>query len=159
MVGDRTIKEKEPRPPTRVEAPLPRWAQVIRPEPLVSGGPQMPPSTVASTLPWAQSDRPIELCEHRNVVLRSTLGNPLEPIPPASTMVFDGHCLERRTMDATLPSSTIIAACLDLRIVLGDPIHLYLWTMSFRTKNKAQRYRPVLEAEENLSILNRKELQ
>jgi hypothetical protein len=156
MVGDKTVKGKEPRPPIRVEALLPRWAQVTRPEPVVSGGPQMPPLTVAPTLPWAQSDRPKGLCERRNVVLQSTHGNPLEPIPPTRAMAPDGHCLKDHAMDSTLPSNTIIPACVDMRIVLGDPFYLYLWAMSFRTKDVAQCLRRIPEANEKLSTLNRK---
>ena len=82
MVGDKAMKRKEPRPPIRVEALLPRWAQVTRAESAVSDGPPMPSLTVASTLPWAQSDHPKELCEYRNVVLRKPLDNPLEPTLP-----------------------------------------------------------------------------
>ena len=158
MVGGKTVKRKEPRPPIRVEALLPRWAQVTRPESGVSGGPQMPPLTAAPTLPWAQLDRPKGLCEYRSVVLRNTLGNPLEPIPPTRAIAPDGQRLKGRAMHSTSPS-TIIPPCADMRIVLEDPIHLYLWTMPFRTKSKAQQLWRVLEAEENLPVLNRKELQ
>ena len=160
MVGDNTIKRKELRPPIRVEALLPRWAQVTRPESVVSGGPQVPPSTAASALPWAQSDRPKGLCECRNVVLQSKLDYPLELIPPARTIPLDGRCLNGCAVGSSSPSSTIIIpACVDRRIVLRDPIHLYLWAMSFRTKDMAQRLRRVLEAMENLTTLNGKELE
>ncbi len=131
MVGDRTVKRKEPRPPIRVEAPLPRWAQVTRAESVVSSGLQVPPSTVAS--PWAQSDRPKGLSEHRNVVLRTTLDYPLESIPPATAIPPAGRCAICSSMDSSLPSNTIVPACADMRIVLGDRIHLYLWAMSCRT--------------------------
>ena len=46
-----------------------------------------------------------------------------------------------------------------MRIVLRDPIHLYLWAMSLRTKDMAQRLGRVLEAMEGLAALNRMELQ
>ena len=157
MVRDKMVKRKEPRLPVRVEALLPRWAQVTRPESVVSGGPQMPPSTVASTLPWAQSGRPKGLCERRNVALRTILDYPLESIPPARAIPLIGPCLNGCAVDSSSPSSTIIPACVDMRIVLGGPIHLYLWAMSFRTKDIAPRLRRVLEAMENLTTSTGKE--
>jgi hypothetical protein len=133
MIADRGAKRKEPQPPIRIEALLPRWAQVTRPASVVSGGPQMPPSTVALTSPWAHSDRPKGLCERRNVVLRTTLDYPLEPIPPARAIPPIGRCVNGSAVGSSSPSNTIMPACVDMRIVLGDPIHLYLWAMSFRT--------------------------
>lgn len=134
MVGDEPIKRNEPRPPIRVEALLPRWAQVTRLESVVSGGPPVPPSIAASTLPWAQSDRPKGLCESRNVVLRKPLDNPREPILPARVIPLIGRCLHGCAAGSSTPSSMSIPACADMRIVPGDPIHLYLWAMSFRTR-------------------------
>ena len=159
MVGDEPIKRNEPRPPIRVEALLPRWAQVTRLESVVSGGPPVPPSIAASTLPWARSDRPKRLSERRNVVLRKPLDNPREPILPAREIPLIGRCLHGCAMDSTSPSNSIIPACVEMRIVLGDPFQLYLWAMSFRTKDVAQRSRRVPEATQYLPTLNRMELQ
>ena len=137
MVGDKKIKRKEPRPPIRVEALLPRWAQVTQPESVVSGGPPMPPSTAASTLPWAQPDRPKELYEGRNVVLRKPLDNPLEPILPARAIPLIGRCLHGCAVGSSTPSIKSIPAFVDMRIVPGDPFHLYLWPMYLCTKDMA----------------------
>jgi hypothetical protein len=94
LLGDKTVKRKEPRPPIRVEALLPRWAQVTRPASAISGASQKLPWAVVSTLPWAQSDRPIALCARRNVVWQTTIDYPFEAILPATPIPVSGRCTD-----------------------------------------------------------------
>lgn len=74
-------QKNEPRPPIRVEAPLPRWAQVTRIASAVAAASRMRPRSDASAWPWGQSDRPTGLCPRRNAIWRTTLDCPFNSIP------------------------------------------------------------------------------
>ena len=128
------MKRKEPRPPIRVEALLPRWAQVTRAASVVSGGLQVLPWTVASTLPWAQSDRPTGLSQCRNVVLQTTIDHPFESIPSATAITSIGRCANG---SAPLVSVHLLPPLYQLASTCtsspGTLCFLYLRTLSFRT--------------------------
>jgi hypothetical protein len=129
-----SAKRKEPRPPIRVEALLPRWAQVTQAASAISDASQVWPWTVASTLASAQSDLPTTICERRNVVWQTTFDYPFEPIPPSMSISMSERCANGSAPCVALHLRKRLYQVNSARTSSkGTLFHLYLWAMSFRT--------------------------
>jgi hypothetical protein len=133
MTGERQYNRKEPRPPIRVEALPPRWAQVTWLASLVSVGRPAPPWAVSSALPAAQPGHPTGAVVRRNEALQTKLGYPSQSIPSATAIPPIGRCgsgakprVSRHLQPVYQLASTCASSC-------GTPFLLYLRALSSRT--------------------------
>jgi hypothetical protein len=133
-MGERPINRKEPRPPIRVEALPPRWAQLTRLVSQVSVGRQASPGAVASAWPSARRDHPKGSIERKSEISRTKLGYPSQPIPSATTIPPIGRCANgskpRVSLDLPAPVYQLLSTCASS---FGTLFLLYLRAVSFRT--------------------------